>query len=372
MRTVGAAPRRAGWMSCWSRPCLGHPKPRAHVPPAPPAPPVHYSEEEEQAEGPEVPSSEEESEPEADTPLSEDEGGGGGGLIVTFDERRAGVAKSADAAVAQWFSQGIFADADVEDADEDADAVVRQKRKAPHGAAPPARERGGSGDEQPPAAAVQQQLGSEDEEPSSGSDAEGEAGTAAALKRQKAAGGARGGAAAYGLSVDALAGPEDGFEVVPAAESGSGSESEDEFELMDDDAKVGQRGRSSRHGGAAAGNVPPARFSSASRPYPQPHQPLLFLFCPLPAGRGARAGKGDAAAQGQGRHHRGRVQPLRIVRPGRYRGLARDGTGGLHGTVQGACTGRMRGCRAAVSWRASLRCAAALASARLHLTCVCR
>lgn len=59
-------------------------------------------------DGIEVPSSEEESEGEEgeDAPLqsgSEEEEGGG--LIVRFDERRAGVAKSSEAAVSQWFSQ---------------------------------------------------------------------------------------------------------------------------------------------------------------------------------------------------------------------------------------------------------------------------
>lgn len=170
----------------------------------------------------------------------------GAGLIVKFDERRAGVAKSAEAAVAQWFSQDIFDDENIEDADEDAEAVLKQKRQQrgaaaaaqPPAAADPSKEeeeeqqqpeRGGSGDEQPPADAEQQ----------SGSDAEGEPGTAAARRRQPR--GAAAAAATYGLSADALAGPADGdgFEVVPAQESGEESESEDEYELMDDEAKVG-------------------------------------------------------------------------------------------------------------------------------------
>ncbi|PSC71474.1 rRNA methyltransferase [Micractinium conductrix] len=209
------------------------------------------TEEEEEWEKPVVPSSESESEHE-DAPLSEDEEEGGG-LIVRFDERRAGVAKSADAAVSQWFSQDIFQDADVEDDEEEAvEAVLQQKRGAGKrarepdaaAAAPLPAPRGGGG-EQPPAAAVQQNGGAgsdgeADRDASSGSDAEGEPGTAAATKRQKAAGGGRVAAAlALGLSADALAGPEDGFEVVPAAPSGSdGSESEDEFEAMDDYAKA--------------------------------------------------------------------------------------------------------------------------------------
>ncbi len=164
------------------------------------------------------------------------------------------MAKSADAAVAQWFSQDIFDDENIEDADEDAEAVLqskRQQRGAATAAQPAAAsgkqeaeeeagqpERGGSGDEQPPAGA-EQQSGSEGGEPSSGSDAEGEPGTAAARRRTQR--GAAAAAAAYGLSADALAGPAegDGFEVVPAQESGEESESEDEFELMDDEAKVG-------------------------------------------------------------------------------------------------------------------------------------
>ena len=164
------------------------------------------------------------------------------------------MAKSADAAVAQWFSQDIFDDENIEDPDEDAEEVVRHKRQQRGAAAAQQAaaaeeeeeeeeedgqpERGGSGDEQPPAGA-EQQSGSEGGEPSSGSDAEGEPGTAAARRRQQR--GAAAGAAAYGLSADALAGPADGdgFEVVPAQESGEESESEDEFELMDDEAKVG-------------------------------------------------------------------------------------------------------------------------------------
>ncbi|KAL4457861.1 hypothetical protein ABPG75_012726 [Micractinium tetrahymenae] len=203
---------------------------------------------------PEVPSSESESEPEEErqrVAAAEEEEGGG--LIVRFDEQRAGVATSAEAAAAQWFSQDIFQDEDIEDMDEDAEAVLAQRQAAAGGkrargagaaaaeaAAAAEPERGGRGDEQPPAAAAQQQQSDEEAGGSSGSDADGEPGTAAAKRRRTAAGGGRGGAAAsLGLSADALAGPEDGFEVVPAQQSGSdGSDSEDEFEALDDVAKA--------------------------------------------------------------------------------------------------------------------------------------
>lgn len=191
----------------------------------------------------------------------------GGGLIVRFDEQRAGVAKSADAAVAQWFSQDIFQDENIEDADEDAEAVLAQRQGAAGGKrgrggnAAEEAERGGRGDAQPPAAAEQQQQQRQADEAgaSSGSDAEGEPGTAAAKRRRTVACGGRcGGAAALGLSADALAGPENGFEVVPAQESGSdGSDSEDEFEALDDVAKVGApSGRTPQR--AACGQACPA------------------------------------------------------------------------------------------------------------------
>lgn len=82
-------------------------------------------EDEEEVPGaPEVPSSESESEDEPQ-PLQQlqaaddDDEEEGGGLIVRFDEQRAGVAKSAEAAVAQWFSQDIFQDENIEDEDEE-------------------------------------------------------------------------------------------------------------------------------------------------------------------------------------------------------------------------------------------------------------
>ena len=178
--------------------------------------------------------------------------GGGTGLSIEFNERRAGVATSADAAVAQWFSQDLFQDDNVEDEEADAAAVLEQRQQQQHKQQPKKQQRGGAGgDPQPPLAAAAQQLGEEGKEESggdsSGSDAEAEPGTAAARKRQRgggagAAGTANGstGGSFFGLSKDALAGPEDGFEEVPAQESGSdGSESEDEFETLDDSAKVG-------------------------------------------------------------------------------------------------------------------------------------
>lgn len=156
------------------------------------------------------------------------------------------------------FLQGIFDDENIEDADDDVDAVLAQKRQQGTKRQKTAvvAERGGAGDGQPPRALAQQQQQQQgpaaeaeeeaeeeeveeaEEEAESGSDAEAEPGTAAAKKRQRGAGGGGGGAAgAYGLSADALAGPEDGFEVVPAAESGE-SESEDEYEMLDDHTKV--------------------------------------------------------------------------------------------------------------------------------------
>lgn len=152
--------------------------------------------------------------------------------------------------MAQWFSQDIFQDEDIEDPEEDAAAVLAQRhgpaggkrvRGADAAQEPSPPERGGRGDQQPPAAAEQQQQSDDKAGGSSGSDAEREPGTAAAKRRRTAGSGGRGGgAASLGLSSDALAGPEDGFEVVPAQDSGSdASDSEDEFEALDDVAKVG-------------------------------------------------------------------------------------------------------------------------------------
>ena len=198
------------------------------------------------------------------------------------------MARSADAAVAQWFGQDIFDDENVEDVDGDMDAILQQKqqqqkkqpaaaaaaaagaKRARQASAAAAPERGGSGDEQPPLAAAEQHQEEEEEEEDdsgsgSGSDAEEEPGTAAAKKRQRVAGGGRSGAAAMlGLSADALAGPEEEFEVVPAQESGSdASDSEDEFEAMDDVAKVGGWVLWERGGGCVGARMPEAR----QRPY---------------------------------------------------------------------------------------------------------
>lgn len=172
----------------------------------------------------------------------------GGGLIVNLDERKAGVPASAEAAAAQWFSQDLFADENLEDGDEEP-AVPQQAQRGARGrqpvAAAPAPESDGEGSEGREAdangAAALSDGGSSsagEEEGAQQSQQGGESSDEDAVPRplrKSKRGAAAGGGGAAG---------EGEFEVVPL--KGSGSEdsssdegSEDEFENLDDSAKVG-------------------------------------------------------------------------------------------------------------------------------------
>ncbi|GFR43871.1 hypothetical protein Agub_g5000 [Astrephomene gubernaculifera] len=170
----------------------------------------------------------------------DEDGDKAGGLLVSLDEDRAGVAKSASAMAAQWFKQDLFADPNLLDDDEE-EEQQQKDRKAANGAASAkdgrpakkARMEADAGTGKGKAAKGKQQQqedGTEDEEdddeePSDAARAR--SGLTAGTSSQQPARGRRG---------------RDEFEVVPQEASGSGSDSgtdsEDEFDMLDDQGKA--------------------------------------------------------------------------------------------------------------------------------------
>ena len=143
------------------------------------------------------------------TDESEDEEAGaaaGGGLAVALDARQAGVPGTAEAAAAQWFAQDLFDDPDVEADDE---PPARRAPPRPSAAAAKAM-----------AAAAAEDSGEEDSSDGGGA--------APARARGLAAPAAAPGAGAAAA----------GFEEVPASDSDASSDSDGEFEALDDDAKA--------------------------------------------------------------------------------------------------------------------------------------
>lgn len=198
----------------------------------------------------------------------------GGGLIVSLDERRAGVPASAEAAAAQWFSQDLFDDENLEDADEDLPpaAAPKQQKAAKQQQKQQAAQRRqqaagdssdedlkGSGEEQGAAAggangAVHSGSSEGEEEGSDGglSEEEEEEEEEGPPQKRSKRGGGSGGGGGEGASGEGGA----GFEVVPLRDSDASSsdsdDSEDEFENLDASAKVGWGGCCGWEGGAAS------------------------------------------------------------------------------------------------------------------------
>ncbi|KAL6781160.1 RRM11 [Auxenochlorella protothecoides x Auxenochlorella symbiontica] len=138
----------------------------------------------------------------------DDTPGDGGGLVVELDESKVGVATSAAAAAAQWFSQDIFADADISAAAEGDDAGGASGDMSGVEAAPAPAPAVKKARQQRAAVPAAPEPSDADPEPITG-------------RRPGGASGA-------------------GFEEVPAkdSDSDSDSDSEDELELLDDDAKA--------------------------------------------------------------------------------------------------------------------------------------
>ncbi|PNH12762.1 AdoMet-dependent rRNA methyltransferase spb1 [Tetrabaena socialis] len=152
----------------------------------------------------------------------------GSSLLVTLDEDRAGVAKSGSAMAAQWFKQDLFADPnllddDGEGAEEAAPAAARPAKKARLDSVAA----GTSGSKRK--ARDDDEDGGEEDEPEQATLARARSGLGASPSQQQPASG-RGRRGA----------PD--FEVVPQEESGSGSDSgtdsEDEFDMLDDHGKA--------------------------------------------------------------------------------------------------------------------------------------
>ncbi|KAG2498835.1 hypothetical protein HYH03_003028 [Edaphochlamys debaryana] len=144
-----------------------------------------------------------------------------GGLLVSLDEDRAGVAKTGSAMAAQWFRQDLFADPNLLDDDgEEEGAKEGRAAKKPRteGA------RGAKGKQQ--AAAEEAEDDGEEEEDEEPASARAKSGLLAGAGPSSQRGGRKGG----------------DFEVVPqeasGSDSGSGTDSEDEFDMLDDQGKA--------------------------------------------------------------------------------------------------------------------------------------
>ncbi|KDD73562.1 Spb1 C-terminal domain-containing protein [Helicosporidium sp. ATCC 50920] len=144
-----------------------------------------------------------------------------GGLVVRLEEDKAGVPKSGDAAAAQWFSQDIFEQAGV---GADAGSSEDEDEQTPY-------ELAGDGRVRLPDLDLDDDMDKGEED----SDAEPSMPDAEAVYGA----GRSGGAAAPGLArASAEDRPDDDFEVVPQGGGDAESESEDELDALDNDAKA--------------------------------------------------------------------------------------------------------------------------------------
>ncbi|KAG1672818.1 hypothetical protein FOA52_004622 [Chlamydomonas sp. UWO 241] len=170
----------------------------------------------------------------------DDEGEAGGGLLVSLDVGRAGVARTGAAAAQQWFDQDMFADADIDGGDDDEeeeeeeeDARPAAKRARTEGAA------GGAGAAKRGRPAATRAAEDEDEEVGGSDGDDDEDGGVVG------GGGSSRGASGSGRGVGSAG--RDGFEIVPlekdkaggeGSDGGSETDSEDEFDMLDDQGKA--------------------------------------------------------------------------------------------------------------------------------------
>ena len=168
---------------------------------------------------------------------SEEESEDGNGLIVSLDENRIGKAASAAAAANQWFSQDLFDDANLEDDDEDEEdedqPPAKRRQQALGVKAPRPVPAGNSSSDE------EEEEEEDGEKDASGSEEEEEEGQKKVKKSTKNKQKANG--YGFGPADKIIPNPpkeSEGFEVVPMSDSDQGSDSEDEFEGLDDEAKA--------------------------------------------------------------------------------------------------------------------------------------
>jgi hypothetical protein len=161
----------------------------------------------------------------------------GGGLLVTLDEGWAGVAKSGAAMADRWFKQELFAGVDEDDDEEDEEEEEKAARPVKRAKQAASKRPTARGD-----------LGGEDGDADDDDDVELDQDRKENLSLIGSAAAATKGAAGPAASGRRVGGG-DGFEVVPVeaikGKEGHDSEtdSEDEFDMLDDQVRGRGRGR---------------------------------------------------------------------------------------------------------------------------------
>ncbi|MEW5303990.1 MAG: hypothetical protein WDW36_006633 [Sanguina aurantia] len=164
-----------------------------------------------------------------------------GGLLVGLDDEQVGVRRTGAAVAAQWFKQDMFndpGDAIDDDAEEGEDGEPKQSKKkakaaakaAGKGAAPAGQQQQQEEDASTRGGSSSRQAGSSQPSAMDEDDDEEEEGPLSEARRH----------ASESAEARRASSSGDGFEVVPqeASESGSDTDSEDEFDMLDDHGKA--------------------------------------------------------------------------------------------------------------------------------------